>query len=305
MTDPLDALRVPDSPVDPDPRFARELRARLERALLAPEPARLGGGPDAPDGRPRNRAASRAGRSRVRPGEISYAALGTLDLTFAARFYPRVLGWTTVPGRALDGRPVRQVTNLATPLGIRAAGPALVLYYLVPDVDSAVELVRAAGGTAAEPTVAPYGRTVDCVDDQGLPFALVSRPEEGGPGFSPRPPAGRGELDYVLLRVPDSGRGRAFYGTVLGWRFAPGAGPAYWYAEPAGSADSPERPVVGLEGGYPEASAVPWFRVPDLAAALDDVRAAGGHSHGRVREQRGLRIECTDDQGAHFGLAQV
>ncbi|MGH3980800.1 MAG: VOC family protein [Pseudonocardiaceae bacterium] len=37
MADPLDALRGPIAPVDPDPAFATELRARLERAVLAPE----------------------------------------------------------------------------------------------------------------------------------------------------------------------------------------------------------------------------------------------------------------------------
>ena len=37
MTDPLDALRAPIEPVDPDPAFAAALRARVERALLAPE----------------------------------------------------------------------------------------------------------------------------------------------------------------------------------------------------------------------------------------------------------------------------
>src|SRR3954454_13272487 len=36
-TDPLHALRAPIDPVDPDPGFAAALRARVERALLAPE----------------------------------------------------------------------------------------------------------------------------------------------------------------------------------------------------------------------------------------------------------------------------
>ncbi|WP_163568193.1 VOC family protein [Fodinicola feengrottensis] len=34
-TDPLDALRDPAGPVDPDPAFAAQLRGRLERLLLA------------------------------------------------------------------------------------------------------------------------------------------------------------------------------------------------------------------------------------------------------------------------------
>ena len=37
MTDPLDALRAPITPADPDPAFAARLRARLERALDLPE----------------------------------------------------------------------------------------------------------------------------------------------------------------------------------------------------------------------------------------------------------------------------
>ena len=36
MTDPLEALREPIGPVDPDPAFAGRLRARLERALELP-----------------------------------------------------------------------------------------------------------------------------------------------------------------------------------------------------------------------------------------------------------------------------
>ncbi len=37
MTDPLDALRAPVTPADPDPAFAAQLRARLGRALGLPQ----------------------------------------------------------------------------------------------------------------------------------------------------------------------------------------------------------------------------------------------------------------------------
>ena len=37
MTDPLDVLRTPPAPVDPDPAFAADLRARIERALHLPK----------------------------------------------------------------------------------------------------------------------------------------------------------------------------------------------------------------------------------------------------------------------------
>jgi predicted enzyme related to lactoylglutathione lyase/uncharacterized glyoxalase superfamily protein PhnB len=239
--------------------------------------------------------------SGPRSGEISYAALWTRNVALAGRFYARVLGWTTVPSPDREGRPVRQVTDLAMPVGIRGTdrAPTLALHYVVPDVDAAVALVRAAGGTAAEPTDRSDGRTADCVDDQGLPFALVA-PATG----LRRHTSGRGELDYVLLRVPDATRARAFYGTVLGWRFRPGTGSAYWHPEPSGG---PSYPGMGLEGGHAEATAVPWFRVPDLDAAVATVRAAGGRRIGPVRRRRGggPRIECADDQGARFGLTQL
>ena len=239
--------------------------------------------------------------SGPRPGEISYATVLTRNVALAGRFYTRVLGWTTVPSPDREGRPVRQVTDLATPVGIRSTdrAPTLVLHYVVPDVDAAVALVRAAGGTAGTPTDRSDGRTADCVDDQGLPFTLVS-PATG----MRRRSSGRGELDYVLLRVPDATRARAFYGTVLGWRFRPGTGSAYWQPEPSGG---PSHPGMGLEGRPAEATVVPWFRVPDLDAAVAAVRAAGGRRIGPARRQRGggPRIECADDQGARFGLSQL
>lgn len=280
MTDPFDALRTPSTPVVPDPDFARALRARIERALLADDVVR---GPSGPI-----------------PGQITYAAVLTRDIGRAARFYGRVLGWTTTPSPDRDGRPTRQVQGLALPVGLRVTDrePTLAPYYAVPDIDAAVALVRAAGGTAAGPADRSYGRTADCVDDQGLPFTLVART-----GPAPGQPAGPGELDYVLLRVPDTTRARAFYGTVLGWRFRPGAGPGYWHPEPPGG---PTTPAFGLEGGGRDAVAVPWFRVPDLDTALATVRGSGGRPVGPVRHQRGgPRIECADDQGARFGLAQL
>jgi predicted enzyme related to lactoylglutathione lyase/uncharacterized glyoxalase superfamily protein PhnB len=232
------------------------------------------------------------------PGAISYAELATRDVAPATRFYARVLGWRTVLSQDRD---VRQVEGHA--IGLRGVdrAPTLVPYYVVPDVDAAVALVRAAGGTAGEPADRSYGRASDCVDDQGLPFTVVAPATGGSTGL--RRTSGHGELDYLLLRVPDATRARAFYGTVLGWRFRPGAGPGYWHPDVGGH---PSAVGGGLEGGHADAIAVPWFRVPDLDAALVAVHAAGGRRAGPVRHQRGgPRVECTDDQGMRFGLAQA
>ena len=98
-----------------------------------------------------------------------------------------------------------------------------MLCYSVPDVDAAVALVRAAGGTANEPADTPYGRLADCVDDQGVPFALTSA------GAPRRTRPSRAGLSYLELQVPDATAARAFYSTVLGWRFTPGTEPGHWH----------------------------------------------------------------------------
>jgi predicted enzyme related to lactoylglutathione lyase len=44
--------------------------------------------------------------------------------------------------------------------------------YYVGDIASAVERVRAAGGTATDPERHPYGVSSECVDDEGTRFHL-------------------------------------------------------------------------------------------------------------------------------------
>ena len=390
MTDPLDALRAPVTPVDPDPAFARDLRARLERALLDPRedpvtttletprttarlrtltpylavtdavaavefyvavfgavrrgepivmpdgrtghvevalgdsvlmladefpemglaaPATLGGvsqslrlevaDPDAVVARAvaaggtleRPVTDSPYGRGGVvldpsghrwmvsrdvpaaRPGDIVYASLWTPDADRARAFYGAVLG---DPGR----------------LGF-STGPGTGLFcgYAVADVDAAVAVVRAAGGTAAEPVDDHGGRVADCVDDQGLAFALFE-----GPGAPVAQPV------YAELRLPDATRARAFYGTVLGWGFTPNEHrPGFWNGTVDGERT---RPRTGLAGGHDLPTVVPTFAVPDLRAAVAAARAAGGRADEPVTAPFGTAARCADDQGTPFLLLQ-
>jgi uncharacterized glyoxalase superfamily protein PhnB len=387
--DPFDALRAADGPVDPDPAFAAALRARLERALLAPleEPmtstltrprttprmhtltaylavvdarasiafyvaafgavrrgdphvmpdGRIGhvevgigdtvlmladefpeiglrapvgrGGPSQslrletpdPDGvvaaavaagavleRPVTDAPYGRGGAVVdpdghrwmiareaptaHPGDVVYASLWAPDAGRTRRFFEEVVGGLGALGTA------------------DAAPPTLMCCYETPDVDAAVVAVRAAGGTADTPRDEPHGRTADCVDDQGIPFALHT-------GYYP--PLPESPLTYAELRVPDATRARAFYGTVLGWGFEPGSAAGYWHPRrPDGGFPAP---MFGLVGGAAEARVVPTFQVPDIAAAVAAVRAAGGEApDGDADPYAGA--SCVDDQGAPFHL---
>jgi predicted enzyme related to lactoylglutathione lyase len=419
-TDPLHDLRIPIDPVDPDPGFAAALRARVERALLAPEgepamsvttdrtttspaaatprrPAltpylavvdaeraiafyaaafgavprgepvvmpdgRIGhaelalgdsvlmladeypeiglaapltrGGPsqslrlevadpdavvdaavaagatldrpvgDSPYGRggvvvdPSGHRWMVSGQAAApKPGDLGYASIRTPDVAAADAFYRAVLGWEITDthagrGRRIDGRAM----HLGMWGGVER--PTLSPCWAVPDVEETVAFVRAAGGTAGEPTDEPFGRAAECVDDQGLPFAVFTPP--GGTGSGTGAARGPGDLDYYEIRTPDPTRTRAFYSTVLGWRFHPGGEPGYWH--PLTGGDWPE-PFCGLRQSD-TAAVVPWFLVTDAAEGAARVRAAGGTAGTPVGNRDGLLAECIDDQGTAFGLIQ-
>jgi predicted enzyme related to lactoylglutathione lyase len=64
--------------------------------------------------------------------------------------------------------------------------------------------------------------------------------------------------------------------------------------------------AVHLDLGRPpeDAAAVPAFTVPDLAAAVRTVRAAGGTSTDPERRRFGTSTEGRDDQGGRFQLVE-
>jgi predicted enzyme related to lactoylglutathione lyase len=47
------------------------------------------------------------------------------------------------------------------------------------------------------------------------------------------------------------------------------------------------------------------FRVDDIQAAVERVRAAGGTASEPQHEGYGIRAECADDQGVRFLLGQL
>lgn len=226
----------------------------------------------------------------IRHGDIGYASVNVPDVERANRFYGYVLGWEFGP----DGR---RVTNASMPLGLWAeeGPPTLFCCFAVDSVDAAVEGIRDAGGTATEPEDRPYGRVSDCVDDQGMRFAVY----EPGPD-NPRPePNGtrQGDLAYVTFEVVDSTRARAFYGELLGWRFEPGRVEDGWQVE------GPS-PMAGMAGGG-AGVVTPLWRVEDIGAAVGRVREAGGTASEPEPQPYGLTSECTDDQGTPFWLGQL
>jgi predicted enzyme related to lactoylglutathione lyase len=226
----------------------------------------------------------------IRHGDIGFVSVHVPDVERARRFYGAVLGWEFGP----DGR---LVTNTSLPQGLWPSDgtPTLLCSYAVDSVDAAADAVRVAGGTATEPDDRPYGRSSDCVDNQGMAFA-VYEPRPGN--VRPAPNGTRhGDLAYVTFEVADSTRARAFFGSVLGWRFDPGRIEDGW------NVDGPA-PMAGLAGG-PARVATPMWRVDDIGAAVGRVRAAGGTATEPEPQPHGLASECVDDQGTRFWLGQL
>jgi predicted enzyme related to lactoylglutathione lyase len=176
--------------------------------------------------------------------------------------------------------------------------PNLYCAYAVGDVDAAIERVRAAGGTAEAPTEKPWGRSADCVDNQGTTFSMFT-PRADDPGQ--RPPTNGaipGDLCYLTYGVIDSAAARDFYGAVLGWRYAQGHSDDGWQIQDVA-------PMGGLGGGRTEQVTAPMWLVDDIGAAVARVRAAGGTATDVAQRPYGLESQCTDDQGTHFYLGQL
>jgi predicted enzyme related to lactoylglutathione lyase len=237
----------------------------------------------------RHAAASSGGHPR--PGDIVYVSLWLPDPARARAFFSSVLDWKF-------DETGRQVEGLSLHHGLWAfERSTLFLCIGVDDLGRGVERVRRAGGTAEEPHREPHGELSGCVDDQGMQFALYAREaaEGSGPGAEG---AVAGDLTYVTIETIDSARFRAFFSEVAGWRFAPGRVEDGWGVEDV-------VPMTGMRGGQAQPTVVPMYRVDDLAAAVDRVRAGGGTAGDPEEQPYGMTAECTDDQGTRFYLGML
>jgi predicted enzyme related to lactoylglutathione lyase len=310
MTDPLDALRAPLTPVDPDPAFATRLRARLERALGLPEgvavteTALTPAGPETP--------APPADRGAAVPYLAVRGARAALD------WYAQVLGarLRDAPVIMPDGRVGHAELELPhgvvylaeehPEIGFRAPDPAGVPVSLVLDVASVDEVIAAAVEAGARLDRRPYEahghRNATVTDPYGhrwmlqapLPGAAAA---PAGPGRAGAAPLRQGDISYASLWVPDVARAAAFYGAVLGLDYRPGHGQRGMQAPgvvpPQGLWEQPGQPALFCS-----------YVVDDAGAAVARVRAAGGRAEEPVTRPYGLTADCADPDGMRFALHQ-
>lgn len=235
----------------------------------------------------------------MRQGDLTYVSLWVPDVERAARFFGSVLGWRYErdDDHAGQGRQIAGSTPHHGMWGDQERS-SLFLCFAVDDVDAAIERVREAGGRAEAPIEEPYGLVANCVDDQGMPFAVWELPKDGIARRGPLNGARQGDVSYITMEVVDSAKARAFYGAVLGWSFHPGHVADGWGVEDVA-------PMVGMAGGSAQATGVPMYRVDDVDAAVERVRAAGGTATDPQRQPYGVTSECVDDQGTRFYLGNT
>ena len=318
MTDPLEGLREPVTPVDPDPGFAGRLRQRLTREVFASPFA-------SPGGAMSQQAASQQGASRQEASQRVPAAqverepawppaltpyIMVSDARRALDWYAEVLGaqprgehhvnadgtighaelgigdavlMLSEPSDLWPGIPVRAPDNPVT--------FSHTLHLQVDDVDETTERARRAGASVErEPADQPYGRGSVIIDPFGHRWMLL------------RPPAGatrmrQGDVANVTMTAPDARQAMEFYEAVLKVPF-PETHPGMWRATEI----TPPLGIMPSQGARPEVTLT--FRVDDIAAAVQRARLAGGQAGDPRQQPFGLLAECADNQGVKFRLWQ-
>jgi uncharacterized glyoxalase superfamily protein PhnB len=299
MTDPFEALREPGTPVDPDPYFAEVLRLRLTRQVFASPGGTMS----------QQTVAARVEREPAWPPTLTpYIVVS--DARRAMDWYVEVFGAQRrgAPHVNADGTighaevgigdavlMFSEASGLWPDVPVRAPGsPATfshTLHLQVDDVDASTERARRSGASVErEPADQPYGRAAVIVDPFGHRWTLL------------RPPARatrmrQGDVASVTIAAPDAHRAMEFYQAVLQVPFSPGH-PGTWRTDQT----TPPLGILPSRGAEPEVQLS--YRVDDIAAAVQRVRAAGGHAGEPEHKPYGLLAECTDHQGATFRLWQ-
>ncbi|MGH3788563.1 MAG: VOC family protein [Pseudonocardiaceae bacterium] len=291
MTDPLNALRQPITPVEPDPAFTAELRSRLERALLAPE------------GTPMTTTVETAQHTLGCYIAVNDArnALDFYELAFGARRRgePIVMEDGRIGHAELAmGDSVLMLADEFPEIDLLSprtrGGASQSLYLRVSEPGAVDATVRRAvdAGARLERVAADYdyGRNAVVVDPSGHRWMISS-----SPATTPSPR--HGDLAYLTHAVADTERARAFYGAVLGWRFTPGRVEDGWHIEGT-------YPPAGMHGAAGQTGIEPIYQVDDLTAALAAVRDQGGQTGEPQQQPYGRIAECIDNQGTRFQLLQ-
>ena len=247
-------------------------------------------------------------------GRLVWTELMTTDMKAAESFYKEVVGWTSEPF-AGSPMPYTVFKRSGASAGVgglmdRPAGmnmpPFWSMYIAVPKLEDAVAQTKKLGGSELSeiidiPTI---GRMQMLKDPQGAAFYIIQpTPRDNPPDRDPEV----GEASWLELMTSDQPAATKFYQELFGW-------------QPTDAMDMGDmgkyqmfnrgsRMLGGMMNKPKELAQVPphwaiYFRVPDINAAADRVKANGGTILNGPMEVPGgdWILTAMDPQGAAFSL---
>ena len=246
-------------------------------------------------------------------GRPVWYELMTTDTTAAERFYRNVIGWTSSPfdsashpytvfarsGGGQVGGLMKRPADMNMP-------PFWAMYIGVPKLEEAVSHIKRLGGNELSPVieVPTVGRMQMMKDPQGAAFYIIRpAPTEERPETAPE----IGEASWHELMTTDAEAAMKFYSEVFGWRPSETLdmgtmGKYHMFNRPHGM-------IGGMMNKPPEMANVPphwmiYFRVPDINAATERIKANGGKILNGPMEVPGgdWIVNAMDPQGAAFSL---
>jgi uncharacterized glyoxalase superfamily protein PhnB len=319
MTDPFDALRIHDAPLDPRPEFAGALRRTLATALETMMT----------DTRPTTTAPPTTAPAST---QTVTAYISVRNAAAALAFYVDAFGAVELSRLVADDGRIGHAEIMIGSSKMMLAdeypeidsvgpetrgGPTAAFTIEVPDANASFERAVAAGATIERPVGDQFhGNRMGSVRDPfghrwtlSTPIAAFDSADygrvaqqEGYELIESRQLKhhDEGDLYYFSLQVHDLAKARAFFGAVLAWQFPdPQAGdPGAHIA----NISAPPGSIGQVESGGSTRAKL-WFVVDDIHAAVAKVRDLGGSAEEPVQFDSGWSAECVDDQGTTFSLS--
>lgn len=252
------------------------------------------------------------------PGDFIWYELLTPDADASARFYEGLIGWSVGSQtdyreiQAPDGEYVGGLLPLSDEMLAGGAMPAWLGYILVADVDKTVTALLASGGSVLMPArdMESVGRMAMVADPQGAPFYVMTptppadRPDAESTAFAKYAPQ-LGHCAWNELLTSDPAAADGFYRHLFGWM----KGEALEMG-PMGTYQMYNHGDYGLGAMMQKPAEVPvsswafYFRVPEINAAADYVRAHGGQIIVEPMDIPGgdQVFQGIDPQGALFSI---
>ena len=249
-------------------------------------------------------------------GRPLWYELMTTDKGAAEAFYTAVVGWTTAP---FEGSPtpytmwmrggqvpVGGVMTLPDELKSMGVPPHWMMYIGVPKLEDAVSHATRLGGSAVSPVidVPTVGRMQTLRDPHGAAFSVY---EPATPPQQADAAPELGDTSWHELYTTDGEAAMSFYTALFGWKSTETMdmgpmGKYYMFGRELGS-------LGGMMTKTPDMAHVPnswlvYFRVPDVHAAGERVKANGGQVVAGPMEVPGgdWIVQAMDPQGAAFSL---